>query len=94
MDIILDLGGPSAVARLVGCKPSSVIEWRTRGIPPDRCAVIERATDGRVSCEQMRPDVRWGRLPDAAWPWHPEGRPLLDVSAPANPPAEAANAAA
>jgi DNA-binding transcriptional regulator YdaS (Cro superfamily) len=78
MDIINLLGGPSAVARMVDCKPPSVTEWRRRGIPPERCPALERAIGGRVTCEQMRPDVCWVRLPDAEWPWHPNGRPLRD----------------
>lgn len=82
-DVIDRLGGPSAVARMVGCRPPSVTEWRRRGIPPDRCPVIERASEGKVFCEELRADVRWHRVPDAAWPWHPQGRPLIDVSAPA-----------
>ncbi|WP_220486046.1 YdaS family helix-turn-helix protein [Aquariibacter albus] len=52
-----------------------------RPTPVDRCPAIERATSGRVSCEELRPDVRWHRVPDADWP-HPEGRPLIDVAAP------------
>jgi DNA-binding transcriptional regulator YdaS (Cro superfamily) len=82
MDIISDLG-PNAVARLVGCKAPSVVEWRKRGIPAERCVQIERATEGQYTCEQINPRVRWVRVPDAAWPWHPQGRPLQDHSAPA-----------
>lgn len=80
MSIIDTLGGPAAIARMVGCKPPSVVEWRKRGIPPDRCPAIERATQGRVSCETLRGDVPWFRIADAAWPWHPDGRPAIDVS--------------
>jgi hypothetical protein len=82
MDIISDLG-LGKVAALVQCKAPSVAEWRKRGIPPGRCADLERLTEGRYTCEAMRPDLRWVRLTDATWPWHPKGRPLLDV-APAN----------
>jgi DNA-binding transcriptional regulator YdaS (Cro superfamily) len=89
-------GAQTRLGRQLGCQPQLIYQWvnGVRPVPVGRCSAIERATDGAVSCEELRPDVRWGRLPDAAWPWHPEGRPLLDVSAPANPPAEAANAAA
>jgi DNA-binding transcriptional regulator YdaS (Cro superfamily) len=90
-DLISELGGPAAVARMVGVKPPSVIGWRGRP-PPDRCPAIERATAARVTCEQLRPDVRWHRVPDAAWP-HPDGRPCIDVAAPATQPAEARDAA-
>lgn len=79
--VIEDLGGPAAVARLVNVKPPSVIEWRRRGIPADRCPALERASEGKHTCETMRPDVRWHRVADADWPWHPQGRPLMDVAA-------------
>ena len=42
----------------------------------------ERALGGLVTAEQLRPDVRWVRIPDESWP-HPAGRPLIDVAAPA-----------
>lgn len=79
-ELIVSLGGPTAVARMLGIKPPSVIGWN--GKPPsDRCPAIERATEGRVTCEQMRPDVRWQRVPDPDWP-HAAGRPCIDVAAP------------
>ncbi len=82
MDCLIDeLGGPAVVARMVGVKPPSVIEWRTRGIPAERCPALEKGSDGRFTCEVMRPDVRWHRVPHEGWPWHPAGRPLIDVSA-------------
>lgn len=31
------------------------------------------------TCEELRPDV-WHRVPDKSWPWHPKGRPLVDVT--------------
>lgn len=80
MDIFSDLG-PSAIAALVGCKPPSVVEWRKRGIPADRCPALERGTHGKYPCETTRPDVVWTRIPDPNWPWHPQGRPLIDVAA-------------
>ena len=49
--------------------------------PADRCPAIERALDGRVTCEDLRPDVRWHRVPDETWP-HPQGRPLIDAAQP------------
>lgn len=80
-DLIQTLGGPTAVARMLGIKAPSVIGWR--GLPPpDRCPAIERATSGRVTVAELRPDVQWIRVPDPAWP-HPEGRPCIDVAAPA-----------
>jgi DNA-binding transcriptional regulator YdaS (Cro superfamily) len=78
-----DLGGTSAVARMAGVAPPSVTAWRSRGVPADRCPAIERGSEGRHSCEQIRPDVAWLRVPDPEWPWHPEGRPCIDVARPA-----------
>ena len=92
MDVIEQLGGPSAVSRLVNCKPPSVIEWRKRGIPPERCPAIERATQGAHTVEALRPDVAWARIPDPTWP-HPAGRPVIDVARPA-PTAAAVEAVA
>lgn len=77
--MIDQLGGPTAVARMVGCRVPSVIEWRKRGIPADRCPAIERATSGAVTVEVLRPDVAWSRIPDPSWP-HPAGRPVIDVA--------------
>lgn len=74
--VIHALGGPSAVARILGIKAPSVCGWGDRP-PPDRCPALERATSGRVTCEEMRPDIRWTRVPDPHWP-HPGGRPCID----------------
>lgn len=51
-----------------------------RRTPAEHCASIERALSGEITVEQLRPDVRWHRVPDASWP-HPAGRPLIDVAA-------------
>jgi DNA-binding transcriptional regulator YdaS (Cro superfamily) len=79
-ELITTLGGPTKVARMLGIKAPSVIGWAGR-VPPDRCPHIERATEGAVTVEQLRPDVRWVRVPDPAWP-HAAGRPCIDVAAP------------
>lgn len=74
------LGGQSALARAIGARQQEVWNWANgRQIPAARCSSIEAATGGQVTVQQLRPDVRWHRVPDAAWP-HPEGRPLIDVS--------------
>ena len=95
MEHVIDqLGGPAKVARLMGCKAPSVIEWRRHGIPAARCPDIERARQGATLCEQLRPDVRWVRVPDPDWP-HPDGRPCIDVAgqAPTTQPQEVRDAA-
>ncbi len=75
----------------------NVWPWCNEGrpVPDEHCPGIERLTDGRVPCEKLRPDVVWHRLPDPAWPWHPNGRPLIDVTRtmPATTPQEARDAA-
>jgi len=91
-DIVSRLGGPAAVARMVGCRSPSVSEWRTRGIPADRCPAIERATKGGVTCEEICPRVRWVRVPDPTWP-HPDGRPCIDVAGPGTAEEEVRHAA-
>ncbi|RZJ12182.1 MAG: hypothetical protein EOP39_04290 [Rubrivivax sp.] len=79
--LIEQLGGPAEVARMCGIKSPSVIGWNGR-IPKERCPDIERATVGRWAVETLRPDIRWQRVKDSAWP-HPLGRPCIDVAAPA-----------
>ena len=76
-------GGPTALARSLGVSAPQAHQWLTgvRKPPPDRCPAIERATEGRVTVEQLRPDVRWARIADPTWP-HPGGRPTSDVAAP------------
>lgn len=54
---------------------------KPRPLPARHVVGIERATAGRRTCETLRPDVRWVRVPDPTWP-HPEGRPCIDVAAP------------
>ena len=70
-------GLQAALAKSLGITPSAVSQWLSGRIPWNRCPDIERATDGRATCEVMRPDLRWARIPDAAWP-HPDGRPCVD----------------
>jgi len=38
--------------------------WRRRGdrVPAEFCPDIERATLGRIRCEELRPDVDWAYL--------------------------------
>lgn len=82
-------GAAAKLAKTLGIPPALVSQWTAdagaRQIPAPRCLAIERATDGDVTCEEMRPDVVWVRVKDRRWP-HPKGRPLVDLSAP--PPAE------
>jgi DNA-binding transcriptional regulator YdaS (Cro superfamily) len=58
------VGGQAALARALGIKPPTVNQWikAERPVPAERCPAIERATAGRVRCEDLRPDVDWAYL--------------------------------
>lgn len=75
------IDGPSATATHLGMSPAAVSQWLsgTRQTPPERCPDIERLCGGRITADQLRPDVRWQRVPDLSWP-HPDGRPCIDVA--------------
>ena len=72
-----------AAARELGLNEQYLYQCLTgrRTAPIERCPGIERALQGAATVEQLRPDVRWVRVPDADWP-HPQGRPLADVTQP------------
>lgn len=46
-----------ALAAALGVTPMAVSNWFARGVPAERCADIERVTDGAVRREDLRPDV-------------------------------------
>lgn len=75
-------GRQTTLANAIGCQSQLVWQWSNdaRPIPDARCPAIERATGGAVTCEEQRPDIRWRRVPDDAWPWHAAGRPLIDLT--------------
>ena len=57
------IGSQTALARAVGVVPQVVNHWQRRGnVPAEYCPRIERATQGAVRCEDLRPDVDWGFL--------------------------------
>lgn len=58
------VGGQAQLARLLGVTPPTVNQWisGTRQVPAERCPAIERATNGAVRCEELRPDVDWSVL--------------------------------
>lgn len=77
------LGSQVALAAALGVTKAAVNQWTDKGrrVPAEHCPAIERLTGGAVLCEGLRPDVRWQRFPDPAWP-HSDGRPCIDVAAP------------
>ena len=58
------LGGVSNAARVLpGVKNyQTVQQWRVAGVPAERCPDSEEATGGKVTCEELRPDVNWAVL--------------------------------
>lgn len=48
-----------ALARKLGIKQQNVSWWinKSKKVPAERCAAIERATNGAVRKEDLRPDV-------------------------------------
>ncbi len=51
----------------MGVSPQAVNKWIVRNSPPaERCPDIERATNGAVRCEDLRPDVDWSVLRNSA----------------------------
>lgn len=78
MKTVTDLGGPTAVARILGLTPPTVHGWKQ--IPEWHCPAIELAKEGAVTVEEIRPDVPWLRVTDSQWP-HPSGRPVIDIAA-------------
>ena len=56
------LGGQVGLARACGYQDRrNVWPWVStdRPLPAELCPLIERATGGRVRCEELRPDVAW-----------------------------------
>lgn len=52
-----------AFALAIGVKSPSISEWKKRGkVPAERCADIERATEGQVTRSDLRPDL-WEPAP-------------------------------
>jgi DNA-binding transcriptional regulator YdaS (Cro superfamily) len=52
------------LAEMLGGKTKSqtIANWITRGVPKERCLVIENLTG--VRCEELRPDIDWSDLQD------------------------------
>lgn len=71
-------------SRRLGLNADQVRQWRHRQDgrrpSPANSAEVERVTGGLVTCEELRTDIAWHRVPDKTWPWHPKGRPTFDVT--------------
>ena len=53
-----------ALAQSLGVSQVMISQWKTgaRRVPAEICPQIERATNGQVRCEDLRPDVDWAYL--------------------------------
>jgi DNA-binding transcriptional regulator YdaS (Cro superfamily) len=67
---VLIVGTASALAEMIGISKGAISQWKDEGrrIPAEHCPAIERATNGEVRCEDLRPDVDWAYLRAAAQP--------------------------
>lgn len=56
---IAEVGGQSALARMVGRKQGHVWHWlnKSRQVPAELVIPIERATGGKVTRHELRPDL-------------------------------------
>lgn len=64
-------GGTSAVARSLGLAPNVVCNWRTRGVPIEFAAKVEKLSNGSV--------MRWDMFPDTWQEIWPELRKRKDA---------------
>lgn len=57
-------GLQAKLAKEIGVPASNVSMWASgsRRVPVKYCPAIERATNGAVRCEELRPDVDWSCL--------------------------------
>jgi DNA-binding transcriptional regulator YdaS (Cro superfamily) len=57
-------GAASKLAAKLGIPAAMVAQWKagTRSVPVHRCIAIEQATDGAVTCEELRQDIDWAYL--------------------------------
>ncbi|WP_374537619.1 transcriptional regulator [Chitinimonas taiwanensis] len=51
------LGSQRKLAKSLGISPQALGKWLRNGPPMERCPDVEIATNGRVRCEQLRPDL-------------------------------------
>lgn len=54
----------SSLASRLGVSSVLVSQWRSgvKQVAADRCPEIEKATNGAVRCEDLRPDIDWAYL--------------------------------
>lgn len=64
----LERGGVSSLAKELGISPSYLSQLASGAAPisHSRCIDIEKATNGAIRCEDLRPDVDWAYLRNSA----------------------------
>lgn len=66
LDIAINLlGGVVACAAAVGVgNYQTVQQWGRNRVPAKYCPILEKATNGQVTCEELRPDLaeQWAYL--------------------------------
>jgi DNA-binding transcriptional regulator YdaS (Cro superfamily) len=57
-------GAGAELARYLKVNHVMVSQWRygIKQVPAERCPDIEAATQGALTCEDLRPDVNWAVL--------------------------------
>lgn len=52
-------GRVNELAEEINAPAALISQWKngSRQVPAERCIDIERATDGAVTCEELRPDL-------------------------------------
>lgn len=57
-------GVRSHIAAAIGVSNQAISNWKMRGVPVERCLAIDRATGGRVTRQELRPNDYWLIWPD------------------------------
>lgn len=85
-DYFVRHGQKSELARAIGVPAILVSQWSLgqRPVPIARCKAIESATDGAVTCKDLRPDDWHEIWPELAQPGAVAAAPVIP-SAPAAP---------
>jgi DNA-binding transcriptional regulator YdaS (Cro superfamily) len=54
------VGGPAALARTLGITSQAISQWER--VPVERAFEVERATGGKITAEELRPDFFGRRM--------------------------------
>src|SRR4051812_23639096 len=52
---IVEAGGVAALARAINVTPQAVSQWDR--VPAERALAVEKATEGRITRQELRPDL-------------------------------------